>query len=52
MVGATHRRRGTGGGLNTENDRLRSSQLGVCQKDAGRLWGRAEARGVTVRAGP
>ncbi|MXQ80759.1 hypothetical protein E5288_WYG009188 [Bos mutus] len=51
MVGATHRRRGTGGSRNTKNDHLRSSQSGVCQKEAGRLWSRAEARGVTARGG-
>lgn len=51
MVGATHRRRGTGGSRNTKSDHLRSSQSGVCQKEAGRLWSRAEARGVTARGG-
>lgn len=51
MVEATHRRRGGRGGRSSKNSRLRSSQSRVCQKEAGRLWSRAEARGVTARGG-
>ena len=51
MVEATHRCRGSRGGRSSKNSRLRSSQSRVCQKEAGRLWSGAEARGVTARGG-
>lgn len=57
MAEATHpfrgdsRFRGTRGGRSGRNGHLRNSESRVCQKEAGRLWSRAEACGVTGRGG-